>query len=78
MTIRSCNFSTGPYDYLSCNGKIFLFEKQRIAFVYTWSSLRNNAAYYFSEMPVLLPANSAINFRFLRARAVFVPSPRCV
>lgn len=31
MRICSCNFSTGC-TIISCNGKIFLFEKQRIAF----------------------------------------------
>lgn len=75
MRTRSCNFST-EVAIISCNGKVSLFEKERIAFV-NFALLRNGAASYFSEMPVLFPANSAINFRFLRARAVFVPLP-CV
>lgn len=76
MRTRNCNFSTED-TIISCNGKVSLFEKRRTAFI-NFASLRNSAASYFSEMPVLFPANSAINFRFLRAYAVFVPLPRCV
>lgn len=60
-------------QYLSRNGEILRFAEERVAFVkFTPGHRVAEERRIISEMPVLFHANSAINFRFLRARRILL------
>lgn len=60
-------------QYFSRNGEIFRFAEERVAFVkFTPGHRVAEERRIISEMPVLFHANSAINFRFLRARRILL------